>query len=76
MTLGNAVRIHRRARGLTQEELAQRACTCSGTISLIERDRTNVNRHTLRRVARALGVKVRTLENAMGIDDRAADTAA
>ena len=60
--IGRAVQSYRRARGLTQEELAARAATCVGTVSLIERGRTNANRHTLLRIARALRVKVRELE--------------
>lgn len=61
-TIGRAVQSYRRARGLTQEQLAARAATCVGTVSLIERGRTNANRHTLLRIARALRVKVRELK--------------
>lgn len=62
-TIGQNVKTYRQARGLTQQELAGRATTCVGTISAIERGRTNVNRHTLTRVARALGVKIKQLES-------------
>ncbi len=83
-TIGKNVRAHREARGLTQQELARRAMTCTGTIYLIERGRRS-HPNTLRRVARALRVKLRELEaprdemvdeSRMAIGDRSVSPAA
>lgn len=63
-TIAANVRIYREAKGYTQQELARRAMTCTGTIYLMERGKPS-HANTLRRVARALGVKVRQLEQVM-----------
>lgn len=60
-TVGRNVRIYREARGWTQDALARRATTCKGTVWRIENGRA-ANANTLRRIARALGVKLRALE--------------
>ena len=60
--VGAGVRVYREAQNLTQQELAQKASTCPGTISLLERGVHPPNRNTLARVARALRVKVKVLE--------------
>lgn len=65
--VGNAVRAYRLARGWSQEDLARRAVTCGGTISRLERG-GSVARNSLLRIARALRVKVRELENAGEVD--------
>lgn len=67
--IGRAVREWRKARGMTQEELARAAATCVGTVSLVERGQ-RPGRHTLTRIARALRVKVRQLEAGVYMGDQ------
>ena len=59
--LGQAVRQLREKRGLTQERLAQDAGITTGTISLIERGRSNPAWGTVTAIARALGVSTAEL---------------
>jgi transcriptional regulator with XRE-family HTH domain len=54
--LGEAVRLLREKRGITQERLAQDAGVTTGTISLVERGRSNPAWGTVRAVASGLGV--------------------
>lgn len=57
-TVGARLRLIRRARGLSQKELAEQAGVSLNCISLIERDEISPNVATLQRLADALGVKV------------------
>jgi transcriptional regulator with XRE-family HTH domain len=61
--LGKAVRQLRRERGLSQEALAYKAGVTSGTLSLIERGRSNPTWGTVKGVATALGVTIGDLAN-------------
>jgi predicted ATPase/transcriptional regulator with XRE-family HTH domain len=55
LTFGDAVRRHRIAAGLTQEELAERAGLTSQAVSLLERgERQRPHRHTVQALADAL----------------------
>lgn len=54
--LGEAVRQLREKRGLTQERLAQDAGLTTGTVSLVERGRSNPSWGTVRAIADGLGV--------------------
>jgi transcriptional regulator with XRE-family HTH domain len=53
---GEAVRRHRKAKGLTQEQLAERADLASKMISLIERFQRNPSVNVADNIARGLGV--------------------
>lgn len=59
--LGEAVRQLREKRGITQEGLAQDAGITTGTVSLIERGRSNPAWGTVRAIAQALGVSAAEL---------------
>ena len=59
---GENVRAYRLARGWTQVELAEKTMLSAVTISMIERDRVPGHANTIRRIAKALRVKVRQLE--------------
>lgn len=59
--LGEAVRQLREKRGLTQERLAQDAGLTTGTISLIERGRSNPAWGTVKALADGIGVSVAAL---------------
>jgi XRE family transcriptional regulator, regulator of sulfur utilization len=59
--LGAAVRELRLKRGLTQEDLAHAAGVRTGTISLLERGRSNPSWGTVRAIAAALDVRVADL---------------
>jgi transcriptional regulator with XRE-family HTH domain len=54
--LGEAVRQLREKRGVTQERLAQDAGLTTGTVSLVERGRSNPSWGTVRAIADGLGV--------------------
>jgi len=54
--LGEAVRQLREKRGVTQERLAQDAGLTTGTVSLVERGRSNPSWGTVRAIAAGLGV--------------------
>lgn len=56
--LGRAVRTVREERGETQESLAQKAGVTTGTISLIERGRSNPAWGTIKAIARALDIPI------------------
>jgi transcriptional regulator with XRE-family HTH domain len=56
--LGRAIRELREKRGTTQEDLAHEAGVTVGTLSLIERGRSNPAWGTVRRIAAALDVKM------------------
>lgn len=58
MNLGNAIRMCRVRRELTQSELAGRAKMSVSYLSLIEKDKRDVTVSTLRELAAALGVPV------------------
>jgi len=51
----------REKRGITQERLAQDAGLTTGTISLVERGRSNPAWGTVKAIAKALGVSVAVL---------------
>lgn len=59
--LGAAVRQLREERGITQESLAQDAGVTTGTVSLIERGRSNPAWGTVKAIASALGMRVADL---------------
>lgn len=59
--LGEAVRQLRERRGLTQERLAQDAGLTTGTISLVERGRSNPAWGTATAIATALGISLSDL---------------
>jgi len=59
--LGEAVRQLREKRGITQERLAQDAGLTTGTISLVERGRSNPAWGTVKAIANGLGVTVAEL---------------
>jgi transcriptional regulator with XRE-family HTH domain len=56
--LGDAIRQLRRARGVTQEDLAEDAELTAATLSLIERGRANPTWDTVKKIAAALGVSM------------------
>lgn len=56
--LGEAVRKLREKRGVTQERLAQDADLTTGTISLIERGRSNPAWGTVKAIAKALNISL------------------
>jgi DNA-binding XRE family transcriptional regulator len=56
--LGAAIRQLRDKRGVTQEDLAHDAGVTTGTLSLIERGKSNPAWGTVKSVAAALGVSV------------------
>jgi ribosome-binding protein aMBF1 (putative translation factor) len=58
---GEAVRKHRKARGLSQEELAERADLTSKMISLIERSERNPSLNVADSIATGLGVPLSQL---------------
>lgn len=59
--LGEAVRRLREKRGLTQEGLAQEAGVTTGTVSLVERGRSNPAWGTVKAIANGLNVSVAEL---------------
>lgn len=59
--LGKAVRQLREAKGVSQETLAYEAGVTSGTLSLIERGRSNPTWGTVKGIATALGVSIAEL---------------
>lgn len=59
--LGDAVRRLREKRGLTQEQLAQDAGVTTGTVSLVERGRSNPAWGTVKALAGGLDVSVAEL---------------
>jgi transcriptional regulator with XRE-family HTH domain len=56
--LGRAVRQLREAQGITQEGLAQNAGITTGTVSLVERGRSNPAWGTIKAIAGSLGVSI------------------
>ena len=56
--LGAAIRQLRNKRGVTQEDLAHDAGVTTGTLSLIERGKSNPAWGTVKSIAAALGVSV------------------
>jgi len=59
--LGKAIRQLRRERGISQEALAYEAGVTSGTLSLIERGRSNPTWGTVKGIAAALDVDIAEL---------------
>jgi transcriptional regulator with XRE-family HTH domain len=59
--LGAAIRQLRLERGISQEDLAHAAGVTTGTLSIIERGRSNPTWGTVREIARALEVSVSQL---------------
>ncbi len=59
--LGKAVRQLRRERGVSQEALAYEAGVTSGTLSLIERGRSNPTWGTVKGIASALDIDIAEL---------------
>ncbi|MFP5387719.1 MAG: helix-turn-helix domain-containing protein [Thermoleophilia bacterium] len=56
--LGEAVRELREKQGITQERLAQDAGVTTGTVSLVERGRSNPAWGTVKAIAEGLGVSL------------------
>jgi transcriptional regulator with XRE-family HTH domain len=56
-TFGQRLRAHRIARGLSRRDVAQKAQVCVATASLLEQHQRRPQPGTLRRLAKALGVK-------------------
>jgi transcriptional regulator with XRE-family HTH domain len=61
LTLGEAVKTLRRERGLTQEQLAERAGTHVTYVGRIERGERNLTWTALRMICKGLQVKLSTL---------------
>lgn len=61
--LGEAVRHLREERGMTQERLAQDAGLTTGTVSLVERGRSNPAWGTVKALARGLDVSMAELSS-------------
>jgi transcriptional regulator with XRE-family HTH domain len=59
--LGEAVRQLREKQGITQESLAQDAGVTTGTVSLVERGKSNPSWGTVRALAGGLGVSMAEL---------------
>ena len=59
--LGAAIRKRRDRLGMTQERLAEKADLHPNYTGRVERGEEHVSLHALRRIARALGVRVRDL---------------
>lgn len=59
--LGIVIRTHRKAEGLTQEQLAERACSHWTYVSEIENARRNPGIDVLRRIANGLDVPLSVL---------------
>jgi transcriptional regulator with XRE-family HTH domain len=59
--LARRIRILRRAKGLTLQELARRASVTEGFVSQVERGRTSPSISTLRRIAAGLGESIGSL---------------
>lgn len=68
--LGQAVRELRDKRGVTQEDLAHEAGVTVGTLSLIERGKSNPAWGTVKRIAKALGVTMSELAKRADRHDR------
>lgn len=65
IALGQAIREHRKALGISQEELADRAGLHRNYIGLLERGERNPSYTTVCAVMRALGVDLSLRSNAM-----------
>lgn len=74
-TVAKNVRTYRQARGWTQVQLAERAVLCPGTVYRIERG-LPTHANTLRRIASALNVHLRTLKTELQTGDRVESSAA
>ena len=61
MNLGNAIKICRAHRGLTQAELAKEAKISLSYLSLLEHDKRDANISTLEAIARGLGLPLNLL---------------
>ncbi|MFH0811187.1 MAG: helix-turn-helix domain-containing protein [Pseudomonadota bacterium] len=59
--IGKKIRSLRRAKGLTQQEMAERIGCARITLNLWERDKITPKEDNIRRIAKALGMNVRTL---------------
>lgn len=61
MSVGENIKQTRQAKGLTQKELGEKLGIKQATISMFEKDKTNIKISTLRKIARALDVDIRIL---------------
>ena len=59
--LGKEIRVQRKRAGLTQEKLAEKAELHPNYLGRVERGEEQVSIASLRRIAKALGVRVRDL---------------
>ena len=59
--LGTAIRKYRQRAGFSQEELAEKAGLHRNYFGRVERGEENIKMVPLRRIAKALGVRVRVL---------------
>jgi transcriptional regulator with XRE-family HTH domain len=60
-TLGDAIRFYRKAAGLSQEKLAEKAELHPVYVSTVERGAKTISMDALMRIAKALKVRVRDL---------------
>ena len=58
LIVGNQIRLHRRAQGISQEQLAELAEVHHTYISNIERGKVSASAYSLYRIAQALGVNL------------------
>jgi transcriptional regulator with XRE-family HTH domain len=65
LILGQALRVLREQKGLTQKNVAKRAGTSDAYVSHAETGRLDVRWHTLRRLLRAIDADVRQLADAI-----------
>lgn len=65
--LGLVIRRHRNDKGLSQEELADKALLDRTYISMLERGKKSPTVETAERIAKALGTKLSTLLDEAGL---------
>ena len=72
MSIGENIKKVRKEKGLTQKELGDRLGVKQATISMFEKDQTNIKLTTVIKIANALGVDVDTLlvGSPFGVVDR------
>ena len=59
--VGNNIRNIRQSKGLSQEQLAHKACVHRTYIGMVERAEKNITLVSLEKIANALGVKIEVL---------------
>ncbi|SKB00045.1 DNA-binding transcriptional regulator, XRE-family HTH domain [Caloramator quimbayensis] len=61
MDIGNSIKYHRKIKGMTQQELADKSSISRSYLADVERNRYNPSIETLQKIAEALGVSVEDL---------------